>query len=120
MRLLQVGSIGLLAAVVAAPALAEQTEVLYQHKAWIVEGLTFDDGSYACLAEVSDPGESFSIWTFPDRTIRLQFYSEEWDFGEGDTANMEVEIDRRSPFAVDADRGQSDAELGPVRFARSG
>lgn len=100
MRLLQAGSIGLLAAVVAAPALADQTEVLYQHKAWIVQGVTFDDGSYACLAEVSDPGESFSIWTFPDRTIRLQFYSEEWDFGEGDTANMEVEIDRRSPWTL--------------------
>ena len=81
-------------------AFADSTEILYQHKAWVVEGVTFDDGTYACLAEVSDPGESFTIWTFPDRTIRLQFYSDEWDFGESDTANLEVEIDRRSPWTL--------------------
>ena len=100
MKLLQVAAIAFLATVGAAPVFAERTEVLYQHKAWLVEGVTFDDGSYACLAEVSDPGESFSIWVFPDRTIRLQFYSEEWDFGEKDTANLEVEIDRRSPWTL--------------------
>ena len=100
MKLSQVAAIGFLATVGAAPVFAERTEVLYQHKAWLVEGVTFDDGSYACLAEVSDPGESFSIWVFPDRTIRLQFYSEEWDFGDKDTANLEVEIDRRSPWTL--------------------
>lgn len=100
MRLLQVGVAGVMAALSVVPARAEGVETLYQHKAWVVQGVTFDDGSYACLAEVSDPGESFSIWAFPDRTIRLQFYSEEWDFGDGDTANMEVEIDRRQPWTL--------------------
>lgn len=99
MKLLQVGVVGvfLLGAV---PALGEEVEILYQHKSWLVEGVTFDDGTIACLAEVRDPGESFSIWTFPDKTIRLQFYSTEWDFGEGDTANLEVEVDRRSPWTL--------------------
>ena len=92
--------LGVLAGLVASAALAEQTETLYQHKSWVVQGITFDDGTYACLAEVSDPGESFTIWTFPDRTIRLQFFSEEWDFGESDSADMEVEIDRRSPWTI--------------------
>jgi hypothetical protein len=79
----------------AVPALADRTDVLYSYKSWQVEGVTFDDGTYACLAEVSDPGESFSIWTFPDSTIRLQFYSE-------------------------ADDGcEPDQEFGAVRFARS-
>ena len=41
----------------ALPALADQTDVLYQHKSWMVEGVTFDDGTYACLAEVTEPGE---------------------------------------------------------------
>lgn len=84
----------------AAPAVAQQSERLYAHKAWVVEGVTFDDGSVACLAEVSDPGESFTIWVFPDHSIRLQFFSEEWAFGEGDTADLEVEIDRRSPWTL--------------------
>ncbi len=91
---------GVLAAMAVTPAFAQQTDVLYQHKSWMVEGVTFDDGSYACLAEVSEPGESFSIWTFPDQTIRLQFFSDEWDFGESDTANLEVEVDRRSPWTL--------------------
>lgn len=94
-----VGAAALLATL---PALAQQSERLYAHKAWTVDGITFDDGSIACLAEVSDPGESFSIWIFPDRSIRLQFYSEDWDFGEGDTADLEVEVDNRSPWTLTA------------------
>jgi hypothetical protein len=62
--------------------------------------VTFDDGSYACLAEVTDPGESFSIWAFQDKSVELQFYSGDWDFTDGDTADMEVEIDRRSPWSL--------------------
>jgi hypothetical protein len=83
-----------------APAFAQQSERLYTHKSWVVDGVTFDDGSLACLAEVSDPGESFTVWVFPDHSIRLQFYSEDWDFGEGDTADLEVEVDRRSPWTL--------------------
>jgi hypothetical protein len=97
-RLGLVAGLGLLAA----PALADRTDTLFQHKAWKVQGVSFDDGTYACLAEVSDPGESFTIWIFQDASIRLQFYSEDWDFGEGDTADLEVEIDRRSPWSLTA------------------
>ena len=86
--------------VLTSPVRADQTDMLYQHKAWMVEGVTFDDGSYACLAEVSETGESFSIWAFPDESVELQFYSEDWDFGDSDTADMEVEIDRRSPWQM--------------------
>lgn len=82
------------------PALADRTDVLYSYKHWQVEGISYDDGTYACLAEVAEPGESFAIWVFPDQTIRLQFYSEEWDFGESDTADLEVEIDHRSPWSL--------------------
>lgn len=89
----------------ALPAVADRTDVLYTNKSWQVEGVTFDDDSYACLAEVSDPGESFSIWIFPDQAIRLQFYSEDWDFGDSGKADLEVEIDHRSPWSL------SDADL---------
>lgn len=99
MKFMQIGAISLLACA-ASPVWADKTDILYQHKSWMVEGVTFDDGSYACLAEVTDPGESFSIWTFPDESVEVQFYSEDWDFGEGDTADMEVEVDRRSPWAM--------------------
>ena len=82
-------------------ALAESTaEIIFQHKHWEVEIVAYDDGTFACLAEVSDPGESFSVWAFPDRTIRLQFYSDEWDFGEGDTADLEVKIGKRAPWSL--------------------
>ncbi len=84
----------------AVPALADRSDTLYSYKSWQVEGVTFDDGTYACLAEVSDPGESFSIWTFPDQTIRLQFYSQDWDFGDNDSADLEVEIDSRGAWTV--------------------
>jgi hypothetical protein len=78
------------------------SEVLLAHKAWQVSAVAFEDGTIACLAEVADPGESFSIWLYPDASARIQFFSEQWDFGEGDTANLEVEIDRRSPWTLTA------------------
>ena len=87
-------------AIAAMPAFADRTDTLYSYKSWKVEGITFDDGTYACLAEVSDPGESFSIWTFPDQTIRLQFYSQDWDFGDNGSADLEVEVDHRSPWSL--------------------
>ena len=93
------GVVGLLVGS-AAPVFADSSERLYERKSWSVDGVTFDDGSYACLAEVTDPGESFSIWAFPDETVQLQFYSEDWDFADGDTADMEVEIDNRSPWSM--------------------
>jgi hypothetical protein len=102
MKFLRLCAVAGLTGFVAAPALADQTVTLFQHKSWMVEGVTFDDGSYACLAEVADPGESFSIWAFADGTTRLQFYSEDWDFGESDTANLQVKIDRRSPWTLTA------------------
>lgn len=94
------------AAVLAGPALAEpQSEVLFSHKAWQVLGVAFDDGTVSCEAEVSDPGESFSMWIHQDGSVQLVFFSSQWDFGEGDTANLQVEVDRRSPWRL------SDAEL---------
>jgi hypothetical protein len=84
-------------------ALAEPvSEVLFSHKAWQVSAVAFEDGTIACVAEVADPGESFSIWAYKDGSASLQFYSEQWDFGEGNTANLEVEIDRRSPWTLTA------------------
>ena len=79
-----------------------QYEVLYTHKAWEVQIVGFDDGSLSCLAQVSDGDESFSLWADAANLVKLQFYSTEWDFGEGDTADLEVQIDRRAPWNLTA------------------
>ena len=93
--------LGLVAALVAASAgaaVAQQSEVLLTHKQWQVEVVGWDDGTVGCVAQVSAPGESFSIWTYPDGTVQLQFYSTAWQFGEGETADLEVQVDRRAPW----------------------
>jgi hypothetical protein len=79
------------------PALAQtyESEVLARNKLWVVEMVAWNDGSMGCVAQVSAPGESFSIWTFQDYSFQLQFYSTAWDFGEGDTANLQVQIDKK-------------------------
>jgi hypothetical protein len=77
---------------------AQQSEVLFSRKHWQVEVVGWDDGSLGCVAQVSAPGESFSIWTFPNDTVQLQFYSTAWQFDEGTTADLEVQIDRRAPW----------------------
>jgi hypothetical protein len=92
-------SLTAVAASAALPAFAEvQTETLFTYKNWEVEIVGFDDGSVACLAEVEDPGDSFTIWTYPDQSMQLQFFSDVWDFGEGETADLEVQVDRRGAW----------------------
>ena len=89
-------------AVFTSAASAQQSEVVYSYKHWQVSVVGWDDGSTGCVAEVSDPGESFSIWTYQDGSVQLQFYSSAWQFGEGDTADLEVQIDRRGPWSLTA------------------
>jgi hypothetical protein len=78
----------------------QTSEILFSHKHWEVQIVGWDDGSVGCVAQVSAPGETFSIWTYPDGAVQLQFYSTAWEFGEGDTADLEVQIDRRSPWSL--------------------
>ena len=85
--------------------MAQQSQILFQHKNWEVQVVGWDDGSLGCVAQVSAPGESFSLWTFPDDSVQLQFFSTAWQFEDGTTANLEVQIDRRSPWSL------SDAQL---------
>lgn len=92
-------ALAVVSATLAGTATAQTSEVLFSHKHWQVEIVAYDDGSYACLAEVSAPGESFSIWAFQNQSIRLQFYSTQWQF-DGGTANLEVQIDRRGPWTM--------------------
>lgn len=100
--------VGAGSALVSATSVSAETSstTLFSHKNWEVEFVTFDDGSVACLAEVDATTDSFTIWTYTDNSVRLQFYSTSWDFGDtGETADLEVQIDRRSPWTL------NDAEL---------
>ncbi|WP_225029454.1 hypothetical protein [Xinfangfangia pollutisoli] len=85
------------------PALAgPQSEVLFQHKHWKVELVAWDDGVVGCMAQVEAPGESLSIWTFQDESVQLQFYSTAWNFGEGQTADLVVQVDRKPSWNLNA------------------
>lgn len=82
-----------------ATAFAIDTERLLNHKNWYVQVVSFDDGSLACEASVQGNTESFSIWTYPDQTVEIQFYLEDKWFGDEETSNdIEVEIDRRGAW----------------------
>lgn len=76
------------------------SETVFQYRAWEVQAVAFDDGSTSCVAQVSDESDSFSIWADGSGAIKLQFYSGAWDFGEGTTADLEVQIDRRAPWSL--------------------
>lgn len=95
----------LLAAAVLAVSLPTMTlaapvsEIVYQRKAWEVQIVGYDDGSISCVAQVRHGGESFSIWSDADESVRLQFYSSGWDF-DGGTADLEIQIDRRAPWTM--------------------
>ncbi|GLS88850.1 hypothetical protein GCM10010873_38240 [Cypionkella aquatica] len=84
-----------------APSLAQaEQQTLFQHKNWMVAVNSFDDGSIACQAAVDEGSESFTIWVFQDQSVRLQFYSTDWNFTDGDSADLQVEIDRRGEWSL--------------------
>lgn len=84
-------------------ALAEtQSETLFKHKHWEVEIVGFDDGTFACLAEVDAQTDSFTLWLYADSSVKLQFYSTSWNFGDGDTADLQVQIGSRAPWNLNA------------------
>lgn len=99
MKLWQTGLGAVMFGLFAAPVLADQQEVLFQHKHWMVAVNAFDDGSFACQAAVDEGAESFTIWVFQDQTVRLQFYSTDWSFTDGDTADFQVEVDHRGTWS---------------------
>ncbi|WP_151717692.1 hypothetical protein [Gemmobacter serpentinus] len=85
----------------ALPAAAEpQSERILTHKNWMVEIVGFDDGSISCVAQVVDGGNTFSIWADPWNAVKLQFYSTGWNFSEGGAADLQVQVDRRSPWSL--------------------
>lgn len=114
MSLVRLGVGGLILAGWAQAAVAEtESTMLYSYKHWEVEYVAFDDGSVACLAEVDANTDSFTLWVYPDTSVRLQFYSTSWDFGDtGDTANLGVQIDRRPDWTLN----NADLYLNSVLF----
>jgi hypothetical protein len=92
------GVLAVAVGVVAGTAIAQESETVFAYKHWEVQIVGWEDGSLACSAQVAAPGETFSIWTYPDGAVQLQFFSTAWDFGEGDKADLQVQIDRREPW----------------------
>ena len=106
MKFWQIGMGAVMLGACLAPSLAQaEQETLFQDKNWMVAVNSFDDGSVACQAAVDEGSESFTIWVFQDQSVRLQFYSSDWNFTEGDTADLQVEVDRRGEWSL------SDASL---------
>jgi hypothetical protein len=93
------------ATALAVPVGAQQSEVLFSKKQWQVELVAWDDGVLGCVGQVSERGEIFALWTFQDSTVQLQFYSPSWTFGDGELANLQVQIDKMAPWNL------TDAEL---------
>ena len=90
--------LGLAAGAVAAEP---QSERVFAHKAWTVDVVMFEDGTLNCMADVTQgSGDSFSVWSDPAGNLRLQFFSPAWDLGEGETADLQVQIDRCGPWEL--------------------
>ncbi|MFE3837793.1 hypothetical protein [Pseudogemmobacter sonorensis] len=85
----------LAAAAFALPALAWQSEVVFSSKQWQVEIVAWDDGGLGCQAKVDNGASSFSLWTFQDGSVQLQFHSPQWDFGDSGSSDLQLQIDRK-------------------------
>lgn len=85
----------------AGPVLAANStdKVLYSYKDWEVRVVAWDDGTMACVAQVTYPDDSFSIWADKTNPIKIQFYSSGWHFDQS-TADLEVQIDGRTPWSM--------------------
>ena len=80
---------------------------LFLHKAWEVSFVSFDDDTYACMAQVGNDSQSFLIWAWADDSARLQFYDTAWHF-DNETADIGIRIDRRPLWTLtNADLNQN-------------
>ena len=69
-------------------------KVLFTSKDWQVRAVYWDDGTSACVAEVAYTNDTFSVWTDKTHPIRLQFFSNQWQFGEADSyVDLQLQID---------------------------
>lgn len=83
------------------------SEIVYNRKAWQVRIVAFDDGTFACSAEVGTGNSNFLIWADATNNASLQFYNKSWSF-DGGTADVELRIDRRASWTLnDAKLDQS-------------
>jgi hypothetical protein len=102
-----------LCAFLASPVAAQQSETVFARGAWTVQIVKFDNGDLACSAEVTQGEDTFAIWAFSDGYTQLQFYSPAWQFTDGDTANLVVQIDRRAEWTLNnADLTQNSVLFG--------
>lgn len=86
-----------LAATAPAVLADSQNRVVYSFRDWEVRVVAWDDGTMACVAEVTYPDEAFSIWADKTNPIKLQFYATSWSFGDS-SADLKVQIDNRAPW----------------------
>ncbi len=85
----------------ALPALALTSDRLFTYKHWTVDYVVFDNGTVACEASVGSNDLSLSIWTYADRSVKIQFYDvDEWFGQETSYRDISVKIDSRSPWDV--------------------
>jgi hypothetical protein len=100
-------------AVLASPVAAQQSETVFARGAWTVQIVKFDTGELACSAEVTQGVETFAIWSYSDGFTQLQFYSPDWRFADGETADLVVQIDRRTEWTLNnAELTQSSVFFG--------
>ncbi len=100
MKVLPLVSALALATSVAAPVSADnQNMVVYSYRDWEVRVVAWDDGTMACVAQVTYPDDSFAIWADRESPIRLQFYSSGWSFDDS-AADLEVQIDEQAPWSL--------------------
>ena len=76
-----------------------ESEVLFRRKAWEVSLVAFDDGTFACMAEVGNNNTAFLIWAYSSDRASLQFYNKAWQFNN-ETADIVVKIDRRADWTL--------------------
>lgn len=76
------------------------SKLLSTYGAWTVKAVKYDDGTRSCVADIDNSPKSFAIYAFVDAkiTLRIQFYDNTWDFGEGTGTNMTVTIDSLGPW----------------------
>ncbi len=77
------------------------SKVVYRYKAWELRVAALDDGTLSCVAQVRPSnGTTFAIWA-DGQTVKLQFFSDLWSFGNA-TGDVVARIDRRPSWNLNS------------------
>jgi hypothetical protein len=81
-------------------ATVTKSDLLFSERAWEVRRVVEDGGQPFCMAQAWTGGDSLSLLAADPKLLRMQVFSDRWDFGKGRAAETFMRVDNNRPWTL--------------------